>query len=269
MPAVIELTQDGAHAVVLPEDGGRLASFRVDDLELLRTPQDDPGGTHWGSFVMAPWAGRTRNGRFTFDGLDQSLIRNAGSHAIHGTVRDQVWTPEWVEPNSAHLVCDFGTRWPYPGHAEQTITLRDDRIELELSLHADVVPMPALGGWHPWWRRRLARGDAVTIDLPAGSMLRRDADGIPTAERVSPIPAGPWDDCFTDLNGPVRLHWAHALSLTIESDCAFVVVYDEPADAVCVEPQSGPPDALNHDPPVAVPGHPVVVHSSWRWHRLP
>ena len=264
---MIELTNANARVVVLPQDGARLASLQVGDLELLRTAQDDPGGTHWGAFVMAPWAGRTRDGRFTFDGSTHPLVRNAGSHAIHGTVRDQAWTTEWVEADAVHLRCDFGTTWPYPGHVEQTITLHDDRLELELALHADVEPMPAIGGWHPWWRRRLSRGDAVAIDLPAGAMLRRDGQGIATTEHLSPIPPGPWDDCFTDLRGPPRLDWADAVSLTIESDCEYVVVYDEPADAVCVEPQSGPPDALNHAPAVAAPGSPVVVHSSWRWRR--
>jgi aldose 1-epimerase len=53
--------------------------------------------------------------------------------------------------------------------------------------------------------------------------------------------------------------------LVIESDCPCVVVFDEPAASICVEPQSGPPDALNHDPALAAPDRPVVVHSSWRW----
>jgi aldose 1-epimerase len=119
--------------------------------------------------------------------------------------------------------------------------------------------MPAVGGWHPWWRR------PVHLDLPARTMLRRDAEGIATEERVTPIPPGPWDDCFTDLDGPPVLTWEGGLELSVESDCEWVVVYDEPAESVCVEPQSGPPDALNHDPPVATPRQPVVVHSTWRW----
>ena len=94
-------------------------------------------------------------------------------------------------------------------------------------------------------------------------MYVRDADGIAVPEKVAP-PAGPWDDCFTDLSGPPVLRWPGALGVVIESDCRFVVVYDEPADAICIEPQSGPPDALNHGPELAEPGRPVVVHSTWR-----
>ena len=96
-------------------------------------------------------------------------------------------------------------------------------------------------------------------------MYVRDLEGIALPEKQSPPPPGPWDDCFTDLSGPPVVRWPGALELTIESDCPCVVVYDETAEAVCVEPQSGPPDALNHAPAVAEPGHPVVVHSTWRF----
>lgn len=265
---MLELADGDARVVVLPESGGRLASLSVGDLELLRTRDDDRARTHWGAFVMAPWAGRTRHGRFTFAGVEHQLARNAGEHAIHGTVRDQEWTVVSADERSVALTCDFGPRWPFPGHVEHTLRLHPDRLELALALHAEEGPMPAVGGWHPWWRRRLERGEAAVIDLPARSMLCRDEEGIATHERVSPVPDGPWDDCFTDLTGSPRLHWADALDLTIESDCEFVVVYDEPMDSICVEPQSGPPDVLNHGPAVAEPGRPVVVHSTWRWGPL-
>ena len=256
---MLELANGDARLVVLPEQGGLLSSFRVGDLELLLTQEDDPGGTHWGCFVMAPWAGRTRHGRFTFEGVEHQLACDAGPHAIHGTVRHQPWTVGSHDDSAVLLSCRFGPAWPFPGHVEHRIRVLPDRVTFELALHADEGPMPAVGGWHPWWRR------PVGLDLPARTMLRRDYEGIATAERVSPIPAGPWDDCFTDLEGPPRLRWGDAIQLTVESDCDWVVIYDEPAESVCVEPQSGPPNALNHDPPVATPGRPVVVHSQWRW----
>jgi aldose 1-epimerase len=143
--------------------------------------------------------------------------------------------------------------------------VQPDHVSFELALHASEGPMPAIGGWHPWWRRRLTRGEAVRLTLPARAMLRRDGEGIATEEQVTPIPSGPWDDCFTGFDGPPVLRWQGAIELAVESDCEWVVVYDEPVESVCVEPQSGPPDALNRSPAVATPAQPVVVHSSWRW----
>ena len=265
---MVELQAEDIRVVVDPQNGGRIVSFAVGPQQLLRTPEDDPGGTHWGSFVMAPWAGRTRHGRFTFEGVEHQLEINSGAHSIHGTVRQQPWSVEDSDQQRIRMRCDFGPGWPFPGWAEHVITVHDDRVELELSMHATDRPMPAVGGWHPWWQRRMhirrARLADVELDLPAGSMYVRDHEGIAVTEKASPPPPGPWDDCFADLSGPPVLRWPRGPELAIESDCPCVVVYDEPADAICVEPQSGPPDALNHDPAVAEPGRPVVVHSVWR-----
>ena len=64
-----------------------------------------------------------------------------------------------------------------------------------------------------------APADPVELDLDAGAMYRRDADGITTTERVTPSP-GPWDDCFTELRRSPVLRWPGFLELTIDSDCS-------------------------------------------------
>ena len=262
---MLELHDGDVRLVLDPSNGGRIVSLTVDGLRLLRTPEDERGGTHWGSFVMAPWAGRTRHGRFTFAGAEHQLEIDSGDHSIHGTVRRRPWTVEAADQRRVHMTCEFGPGWPFAGRAEQVIGVYADRVELELSLHATNGPMPAVGGWHPWWQRQLARGGPAELDLPAASMYVRDAEGIAVPEKRSPPPPGPWDDCFTDLSGPPVVRWPGALTVAVESDCPCVVVYDETADAICVEPQSGPPDALNHGPAVAEPGRPVVIHSTWRF----
>jgi aldose 1-epimerase len=47
-----------------------------------------------------------------------------------------------------------------------------------------------------------------------------------------------------------------------------VVVFTEPEHAVCVEPQTGPPDELNLGPRVVSPASPLVARATWRWERL-
>jgi galactose mutarotase-like enzyme len=88
---------------------------------------------------------------------------------------------------------------------------------------------------------------------------------MPSGELVTPPPPGPWDDCFTGLSGAPTLIWEGVMTLAVESDCPCVVVFDQMAPAVCVEPQSGPPDALNHEPAIASPDRPVRAHTTWRW----
>ena len=91
--------------------------------------------------------------------------------------------------------------------------------------------------------------------------------GIATDQTVTPGP-GPWDDCFLDLRRPPVVRWPGFLELTIESDCPAWVVYTALPDAICVEPQTAPPNAVNTDPTVVRPGHPLVAEMTWRWRSL-
>jgi galactose mutarotase-like enzyme len=143
--------------------------------------------------------------------------------------------------------------------------LSGQRFDVTTEVHADAVPMPAWTGWHPWFRRRLARGEPARLDFTVEGMLRRDAESMPTGE-VVPRPEGPWDDCFTGVVWPATLTWDGALQLRISSDAGYLVVYTEPEDMICVEPQTGPPDAvaLGHET-VVEPGRPLVMHMSWEW----
>lgn len=242
------------------DDGGRVRSLRVGDLELLRT--EGASVTDWGSFPMAPWAGRTRHGRFTFGGQSYALgPLEADGHAIHGTVHRRPWQ---AAPDGS-LTTDLGEDWPFAGEARQWFELDPDRLRFRLEVHAADVAMPAACGWHPWFRRRLARGGDAVLDLRAGHMLRRDREGIASSDQVPPG-RGPWDDCFGEVHWPVVVHWPGAVRLEIVSDCSNVVVYDEPVDALCVEPQTGPPDGLNGTPALVTPDRPLIARMEWRWH---
>ncbi|MFM7536536.1 MAG: aldose epimerase, partial [Acidimicrobiales bacterium] len=61
------------------------------------------------------------------------------------------------------------------------------------------------------------------------------------------------------------LHWPDGCAVTISSSCDHWVIYDEPTHALCVEPQSGPPDAITLAPVLAEPGRPVDHTMTWRW----
>ncbi len=256
----LELEAGPARARIDPEAGGRLASLCVDGLELLVGPETDP--LRWGCYPMAPFAGRVRGGRFRFAGRTHALPLTLPPHAIHGTT----WRRAWQLREDGSLGIDLGPDWPFPGHAVQRFVLDEDALSLRIEVHAVGEPFPASAGWHPWFRRRLARGGPLALRLRAGSMYERDAEGIPSGA-LRPPPPGPWDDCFTALAAPPELHWPGALRLTLTASVDHWVVYDEPAHALCVEPQSGPPDALNLAPRVVSPGDPLVATARFAWER--
>ena len=251
--------------------GGRLASLVVLGHELLVQPEPGrrPDPLLWGCYPMVPFAGRIRGGRFRWGGTLHELPANHGGHAMHGTLLDQRWLIEQADHGYLRLRGRLEPRWPFPGFAIHEVALAPDRLDLRLEVHATGAPFPATVGWHPWFRRRLATGGTVLVDLRAARWYPRGADGLPIGRSEPPPALGPWDDCFTAISWPVTLTWPGALELTMTSTCDHLVLYDQPADAVCVEPQSGPPDAVNLDLARVVRRHdPLVVEASLTWRAL-
>jgi galactose mutarotase-like enzyme len=258
----VELRAGQASVVIDAEDGGRLSSFALGGRELLY--QALPGPTGHGSFVMAPYAGRVRHGQFTHHGTEVHLPINLPPHAAHGLALDRPWTVLERDDTEALLTCEFDGRWPFGGRVVQYIRIEPDRLVQKVSVEADQRSFPASVGWHPWFARRLHASPPVDITLDAPAMLRRDADHITTRQRMRP-PPGPWDDCFVDVAWPVSLTWPGAIRLDITADTNYVVVFDQGEVAVCVEPQTAPPNAANTAPLVVRPGRPLRARTDWRW----
>ena len=246
------LRAGSAVLTISPADGGRVASLVIHGEERLVTEGDGP--IRWGSYPMSPWAGRIREGRFTFRGRDVQLPRNLPPHAIHGTVFERPWTVDG--PHA--LSIDLGPGWPFAGRVVQRFALDEGGLRVDLELEAD-EPMPVVVGWHPWFRR------PVELAIEPGRMYERGADGLPTGRIVTPGPR-PWDDCLLDLAGPPVLIWPDGVRLAITSSADHWVVYDETPQGVCVEPQTGPPDAVNIGGATVVePGTPQRAWMAWRW----
>jgi aldose 1-epimerase len=251
--------------------GGRLTSLVVDGLELL--VRDGVDQFHWGSFPMAPWAGRLRHGRLGIDGRVVELPTNSPPHALHGLVTDRAWKLLAVNEQSVSVAIDLGLAaadpWPWPCRVVQSVSLGERSMGFELAVHAD-EPMPAHVGWHPWFTRELRSEDPVSarLEVTSGQVYLNDADGVPSGE-LGPPPPPPWDYCFVGLAESPRVRWPAVLELTVESDCDHWVLYDMEPTGICVEPWTGPPNCLNGPQPrIVMPTHPLRAWMSWTWRRL-
>jgi aldose 1-epimerase len=253
---VIELVAGTASCTLAPELGGRVASLRIDGRELLVGGDADTPPMQWGSYPMAPWAGRIRHGRFTFDGVEHQLPLGMPPHAIHGTTYLSTWDVVDSSGTACELRCELG--WELGGVATQRFELTDGHLRCELAVTAGDRAMPAEIGWHPWFVR------PTEVRFSPLAMYERDAEQVAT-HRLVPVAAGPWDDCFVNVR-PVELRHPD-LAVTLTSDCVDWVVYDEPAHAVCVEPQSGPPDAFTTRPRRLGPGVTVRRWFDVGWRR--
>ncbi|CAL9464367.1 aldose epimerase [Streptomyces radiopugnans] len=260
----VRLRAGGTEVTVDPAHGCRISSLRIDGTEVLRQ------GERYGAFVMVPWCGRTRQGRFLNGGERYQLPVTAGQHAIHGTVRGVPWHTVRSDGRTASFYRDLTDPWPWPGRVTQVVELAEDGGGLTLTLGVETTgdSFPAQAGWHPWFLRNLGQGGQdVVLDFAPAWQEERGEDHIPTGRRVEPRP-GPWDDCFGMPDGvDVTLTWPGELELKVASRAEWVVVYDEQPEAVCVEPQTGPPDGLNSHPRLVTPIDPLEVSTVWSWRR--
>jgi aldose 1-epimerase len=250
---VIELTGPDVRVLVDLDHGGRLASLVVDGRERLITGGPQAAPMLWGSYPMAPWAGRIRRGRLAFAGRSYQLPVDAAPHAIHGTVYRRAWRVD----HDGSIMTELGPDWPFPGRARQHFELAPGSLRCTMEVHADTSPMPAAAGFHPWF------AGPVELDVRPGRQYRRDAEGIPDGTLIPPDPR-PWDDCFVELDGVPRLIFEDGLTVTVSSDADHWVIYT-PDHAVCVEPQTGPPDGPNLAPQVVEPGRPLSVSMVVSW----
>jgi aldose 1-epimerase len=249
-PPTLTLSAGDVELTVHPADGARIGQITVAGQPLLIDVPTTTSSSSvaWGSYPMAPWAGRIRRGHFTFDGIDHQMALNhhdgdraEQSHAIHGLVFDRPWD-DLYDVSDTSFAASRALEWPFGGIARQTITLTPERVVVILSVESTGERFPAEIGWHPWFRK------PERLEFSPTAMYERDEWGIPTGALVAPPPP-PWDDCFCNTEA-VTLHYDRlvAPAVRVESDCDHWVVYDRPAHATCVEPQSGPPDAFNLSP---------------------
>ncbi|MGW3103004.1 aldose epimerase family protein [Streptomyces sp. NPDC001100] len=257
----ITLTAGDAEVTVQPGNGGRIGGLRVGGTELLRQ------GERFGCFPMVPWCGRIRDGRFLDGGTVHQMPLNSPPHAIHGTVRDGAWRTARRTADETAITYDLVEPWPFPGRVTQTVALTGDSLTLTMGIEAYGDSFPAQIGWHPWFHRNLG-GEDVLVDFAPAWQEERGDDHLPTGNRIDVKPS-PWDDCFGMPDGvDVTLTWPGQLALRVTSPEKWVVVYDEQEAAVCVEPQTGPPNGLNTLPRLVTPIEPLEATMTWTWTRF-
>jgi aldose 1-epimerase len=264
-PRLITLEDGPLRVVVDSEHGARIRSISLDGAELLRSADDANSSEplNHGAYPMAPFAGRIAEGCLEFGDDTHQLERNLGNHAGHGVVYDRPWSYNGEEAGIHAWTITADERWPFPCFVTQSISLSDMMMRLSLKVES-TQESPAWAGWHPWWRRDVGRGEPLVLDLPARTMLERDGH-LPTGERV-PVSEGPWDDAFTDLDGPITLSWPGFARIEMTSDHPWWVVFTEQPDAIAVEPQSAPPNALALGLAATIgPGLPLVVSTVWQF----
>jgi aldose 1-epimerase len=267
------------------ERGARISSMTIGDRSIILRPPDDSNiGIRWGSYLMAPWAGRIPGGLLDWDGTSYQLPQRDGQNAIHGLVYERRWRAEATTASSIELstsLADAG--WPFGGEVRQRLELSASALVASAELRTD-RPGPVAMGWHPWFLRG---DDDPRVTVNAGETLE-SADLIPTGRRLpvddlTDLRSGPHledrqlDTFYPDASPPATIRWRD-LELIIEfgPPLGTVVVFTGEPTTFCVEPQSAWPNA-----PALVaagvpgtglatigPGDVFEASMTWRWRAV-
>ncbi|TIX50974.1 aldose 1-epimerase [Alteraurantiacibacter aquimixticola] len=271
MSGLIELSGGGWQAGVLPEMGGWLTSLTCNGTEVLRTmPAGSREPLQAACFPLVPYTNRIADGAFRWLGDTVQLPRNFAPEtcSIHG----MGWKSEWRVVSGREFKCAMVheweglgprpwkagiDRWPWAYHAQQRIRLGPKGCAITLNLtNRSNVPMPAGLGLHPYFRRRRE----TRLSFRSNGIWMVDEAQIPTGEIApsdrfadfasgAPLPAETIDHCYLLWDGVARIKDDLGTITLTATGAPYLHVY-APADgsALCLEPVSHMPDALNQDP---------------------
>lgn len=139
--------------------------------------------------VMAPFGGRIRDGRYTFDGQAHDLAPGATGAARevrHGFVRDTLFALD-DSVQDAHgarvtLVTDaIRPRPGYPFAIDLTVSFALDARGLALDVamrNVGARAAPCFFGWHPYFRLSDTPVDPWELRVPAHAVIRTGGDLI-------------------------------------------------------------------------------------------
>ncbi len=247
---------------LVPQIGGSIAAFRIDDIDVMRplSADDRAAGNVLGvaSFPMVPFANRIGGNAFEFEGRRYSVEMNNPPeiYHVHGTGWHRAWTVSAADERSATLQLDVVDPQAFSYRAEQRFALDEAGLSLTTSVtNIAAHRMPFGFGHHPWFER----DDEVTVEFAARSVHMNEPEmmigqrvTLPpelTFEPAQPLPAywrctdyGGWSGVAT-IRQPAR-----GVGLTMRGDPAYghVMFYADPARPVfCVEPQTNASGAFN------------------------
>ncbi len=295
MPENITIKNEFASVTLSPEAGASLRSIKVNkngkSYELLSggdkplDPTDLPHGD--GSFIMAPWVNRIRDGRLvTPDGIHE-LPMNAPPHAIHGNVRERVWTVKEISESSVELEIKLEEPWPYAGHIEYSLSMEGNSLVQTMRLIAgenEIRSFPGSVGWHPWFNTTLG-SEPVNAQANVASQWELSDDATATGklevtdlttrlQNGTKFAVREVDGCFLmDPGGKAVISWPELTMTMTGSEEITHFMFFSPEGALCVEPQTCTVDAAQlADRGFKDTGHvlvdrenPLIASTTWSW----
>jgi aldose 1-epimerase len=253
MTAPLELRNAALHLSLRPDLGGCIEGLWHHALPVLRSsaPGTLQNVRDCASYPLVPFSNRVAQARLEWKGTSHPLVKNFGTeaHSIHGVGWQRAWQVLDADASFAMLSLEHkpSSAWPFAFDASQTFRLKDDTLELTMSITNQSAGDAPVGlGWHPYFVKR-ARS---RMAFAATGRWEMGDDKIPTGRSpVSGLDADcaylDVDHCFDGWNGTLHLR-DELFHMTLSSSLRRLVVYTTPEkDFVAIEPVSHVNNAMN------------------------
>jgi len=261
----------GDQRAVVSELGATLRVYDVGDRPVIES-FDGPGVPM--SFcegeILAPWPNRIIDGRWSWEGqnFQLALTEPARRHALHGLVRNLVWSLSEHTTTRVELAVDllWHQGWPFPLSMTAAYELTDDGLRAAITaVNIGTNAAPYGVAVHPYLHVPNGNVDDVVLRIPAASYLDVDERLAPTEKR--PVEGTPFDlaDCkplgdrqidngFTDAGTEASMTAPDGCTTTMWADDTVTWWQLFTGDAlpepwrrrtIALEPMTCAPDALN------------------------
>lgn len=248
---------------ILPDFGASVSFLTYKGRNILRpaektSPHFDANQS--GMFVMVPFCGRIRGGRFIYWGITRKMKKNhiGISDPIHGDGWKSVWSVSKKSDNSVTLTLTHNKEngFPFSYQAELTYTLNDNNLDISLTLlNPEVLPMPCGIGIHPFFQKT----KDMTIKFPSKMIWAHETDPIfdkpyPTPfswqfKDGLPLNTQVFDTCFGGFDGQASITYPsekYQINISAGQNFGHIVLYaPKNKNFVCLEPCTNAPNAFN------------------------
>ncbi|HEX7326258.1 MAG TPA: aldose epimerase [Rhodanobacteraceae bacterium] len=290
-PLTVLDAADGRCQVRVAHHGAALVSFRIQRNESwhelaggYRTGKEIAARPGSRFAIMAPFAGRIADARYTFDGKTQDLAPGAvgaARQSRHGFVRDADFHVAASSADdtraSVTLTTAIRPQLGYPWSIDLAVRFTLDAAGLTLAAtlrNVGAAPAPCFFGWHAYWRVGEHGLDPWQLGVPAQTLIRTGADliALPGAAAYVPLESVPQLDfrqpravgttvldhgyagLRPDADGRLRTHLgnpATGLALAVWQERGVMHVFTgdslprDRRDAIALEPMECMADAFN------------------------
>lgn len=257
---IVEISNANNRLLIDSALGGRATQWFYKDLQILGDKGDNPLVGGW--YLMAPWAGRIRDNQVVYKNVKYPQEVNFQKWAIHGTVAFSEGKVQNQTSDCVEILHSTNSNWPVNMEILQRWSVTSKYVKCYAKISVFKGEFPAELGWHPWFKRQLTKGKPAKFGIEAVSQYIKDENFF-TLNKTKEIGIPPFDDAFVVPTGKGFIEWPEALRINFSTDLQTFVVFDEPEDVFCIEPQTGPPDAINRAQNLVTPEKPLEASVKW------